>query len=102
VGPDNYRLEYGRYIGAARWDTHVYSNNLGLEILTGSGVLGLAAFISLIIVIPWRFDADSISIGIFLFHGMVDVFLMTTPIYFAFWLLLGSHADGQTIGRFPV
>jgi hypothetical protein len=98
VGPDNYRLEYGRYIGAARWDTHVYSNNLGLEILTGSGVLGFAAFIWLLIAIPWRFDADSISIGIFLFHGMVDVFLMTTPIYFAFWLLLGSHADGQTIG----
>ena len=43
VGPDNDRLQYGKYLGARRWDTHVYSNNLYLEILTGSGILGLEA-----------------------------------------------------------
>src|SRR5262249_13805552 len=47
IGPDNFRLEYGTYIGATRWDTHVYSNNLYLELLTGSGIIGLAAFLSL-------------------------------------------------------
>ena len=91
VGPDNYRLEYGKYIGATRWDTHVYSNNLFLEIVTGSGFLGLAAFLWFLIAVPWRFDAESISISIFMIHGLVDVFLMTTPIYFGFWLLLGTH-----------
>ena len=48
VGPDNYRLEYGKYVGATRWDTHVYSNNLILELLTGSGILGLAGFVLLL------------------------------------------------------
>ena len=91
VGPDNYRLLYGKYIGATRWDTHVYSNNLFLEILTGSGLLGLAAFIWFLIAIHWRLDGESISIAIFLIHGLVDVFLMTTPIYFGFWLLVGNH-----------
>jgi hypothetical protein len=26
-----------------------------------------------------------------LIHGLVDVFLMTTPIYFCFWILLGMR-----------
>jgi hypothetical protein len=91
IGPDNYRLEYGKYIGATRWDTHLYSNNLFLEILTGSGILGFAAFIWFLMAIPWRFDGESLGIAIFLIHGLVDVFLMTTPVYFAFWLLLGTR-----------
>jgi O-antigen ligase len=91
TGPDNYRLEYGKYIGAKSWDTRVYSNNLFLEILTGSGVLGLAAFLWFLIAIPRRFDRELLSVGIFLVHGLVDVFLMATPIYFAFWSLLGTH-----------
>src|SRR5262249_33003406 len=45
VGPDNYRLEYGKYLGVTRWDTRIYSNNLYLEILTGSGILGLTSFL---------------------------------------------------------
>jgi hypothetical protein len=93
VGPDNYRLEYGKYLDAVRWDTHVYSNNLYLEILTGSGVLGLMAFLLLLASRRWGSDAASLSIGIFLVHGVVDVFLMTTPIYFAFWMLLGWRAN---------
>jgi hypothetical protein len=93
IGPDNYRLEYGKYLGAARWNTHVYSNNLFLEILTGSGILGLAAFAWLLTAYPWRFDGGHLSIGIFLIHGFVDVFLMTTPIYFAFWFLLGTQSE---------
>jgi hypothetical protein len=94
-GPDNFRLEYGKYIGAVRWDTKVYSNNLFLEILAGSGILGLAAFVWLILRLRWQFTASSIALAIFLLHGLVDVFLMTTPIYFAFWLLLGTRATAD-------
>jgi hypothetical protein len=93
AGPDNYRLEYGKYLDAVRWDTHVYSNNLYWEILTGSGVLGLLAFLLLLASRRWGSDAASLSTGIFLVHGVVDVFLMTTPIYFAFWMLLGWRAN---------
>jgi O-antigen ligase len=88
VGPDNFRLLYGRYLGATRWDTRIYSNNLYLELLTGSGFLGLVAFAWVIAVRRWNRSAASLAIAVFLIHGILDVFLMTTPIYFAFWILL--------------
>jgi len=31
----------------------------------------------------------SLGAAVFLLHGLVDVFLMTTPIYFGFWILMG-------------
>jgi len=93
VGPDNFRLEYGKYLGASRWDTHIYSNNLYLELLTGSGLVGLAAFGFLMSSIRWRLDPPCLAVAIFLIHGLVDVFLMTTPIYFGFWLLLGMREE---------
>jgi hypothetical protein len=39
----------------------------------------------------WRSDAASLGAGVFLVHGVVDVFLMTTPVYFAFWMFLGME-----------
>lgn len=91
IGPDNYRLEYGKYLGATRWDTRIYSNNLYLEILTGSGIAGLAAFLLMLAVRAWRADGASLGVGVFLIHGVVDVFLMATPIYFAFWMFFGME-----------
>jgi len=93
VGPDNYRLQYGKYLGVSRWDTKIYSNNLYLELLTGSGILGLAAFGFVIAARRWTADPPSISVAIFLVHGIVDVFLMTTPIYMAFWISVGAVCD---------
>ena len=90
VGPDNFRLQYGKYLGASRWDTHIYANSLYLELLSGSGVVGLAAFGFLIFSIRWRAQPVCLAIAVFLVHGLVDVFLMTTPIYFAFWILAGT------------
>jgi len=37
----------------------------------------------------WSAAVAPIASGIFLIHGFVDAFLMTTPIYFGFWILLG-------------
>ena len=90
VGPDNYRLEYGKYLGASHWDTRIYSNNLYLEILTGSGILGVAAFGLVMLSVRWRLEPACLSIAVFFVHGLVDVFLMATPIYFAFWILMGN------------
>jgi hypothetical protein len=90
IGPDNFRLEYGRYLGAARWDNNIYTNNLYLEVLTGTGVLGLALFLLMLVSIPWRLEPASMAIAIFLVHGLADVFIMATPIYFAFWILAGN------------
>jgi hypothetical protein len=90
VGPDNYRLLYGRFLGLTAWNTKTYSNSLYLELLTGSGILGLAAFVFILVSIPRSGAAPYLmAVAIFLIHGFVDVFLMTTPIYFSFWILLG-------------
>ena len=98
VGPDNYRLEYGRYLGAERWDTNIYSNNLYLELLTGSGILGLAAFVLMLARVRWSVGPATLALAIFLIHGLVDVFLMTTPIYFAFWISLAMSARDERLG----
>ena len=93
VGPDNFRLLYGRQYGANRWDTKIRANSLYLELLSGSGLVGLAAFCVMMAVVRWKPNASSIGLGIFLMHGVMDTFLMTTPIYFAFWILLGQSED---------
>ena len=90
VGPDNFRLEYGKYLKASRWDTDVHANNLYLELLTGSGFLGLAAFGLMLAARRWDLTPPSLATAIFLVHGLVDYFLMTTPLYFAFWVTLGN------------
>ena len=90
VGPDNFRLMYGRALSFSSWDTNIRSNSLYLELLVGSGVLGLLTFILMILSIPRRLNAATLAIFVFLVHGLVDVFLMTTPIYFAFWILIGQ------------
>jgi len=92
VGPDNFRLEYGKYLNASRWNTDIHSNNLYLELLTGSGFLGLAAFGFMLAARHWDFNAPSLAAAIFLVHGIVDYFFMTTPLYFAFWIVFGTRA----------
>jgi hypothetical protein len=101
VGPDNYRLLYGRYLDYPRWDTNIRANSLYLEIAATTGLAGLAAFLILLASIPWRRSPVSIALGIFLLHGLVDVFLMTTPIYFAFWCLAGLTQDHESVAGPP-
>jgi O-antigen ligase len=92
VGPDNYRLLYGRFLGLPHWNTNIYSNNLYLEILSGSGILGLIAFgVILLAAAPSKPTACALGAAVFLVHGFLDVFLMATPIYFSFWTLLGAR-----------
>ena len=55
----------------------------------------------MILSMPRRLNAATLSILVFLVHGLVDFFLMTTPIYFAFWILLGQ-ADKAGIDGKPV
>jgi hypothetical protein len=114
-GPDNFRLLKWRYMENPIWGETILANNLYLEILSGSGILGLASFLWLL----WEFvhtlaakvasarsssDWSAAYFGVaylsaFLLHGFVDYFLKFTPTFLLFWLVLGMLCDGRRGGR---
>lgn len=100
-GPDAYRLTYGRFLGLAEWDHRVYANNLWLELLATTGVLGTGAFLALLGVVGRRVwqvvragDAMGLAavagLAVFLAHGLVDYFLACTVGYVPFWAFVGT------------
>ena len=96
-GPDSFRLLYGAALGYKRWDTNIRANSLYLELLTGCGILGLLTFGATVAAVRWSVQPAALAAAAFLAHGVVDSFLMTTPIYFAFWILVGTvHRRNET------
>jgi hypothetical protein len=106
LGPDSYRLAYGRYLGLAKWDHRVYANNLALELLATTGLLGLAAFAWVTTVVaskglgalrgPAGNAASRAALAValaalaaFFAHGTVDYFLEFTVVYAVFWACSG-------------
>jgi O-Antigen ligase len=104
IGPDNFRLAYGTYVGLPRWDTRVHANSLYLEVLAGAGVPGLAALLWLIaaagraIVRRWQATplplatASAAAFAVWATvagHGLVDTFLAFTPTYVVFAVAAG-------------
>src|SRR5581483_10184694 len=100
VGPDNFRLSYGRYAGIATPDTRTHSNNMYLEVLAGTGIAG--AFV--LAWLAWAargFVFANIGIACAIVaiavHGMVDSFLSFAPTYILFAMTLGlavvTHED---------
>jgi hypothetical protein len=104
VGPDNFRWSYGPYARVPDPDHRVTSNNTYLEVLTGTGVLGLAAFLWL----AWRIlgacrdvgrraaaGAWALHAGVaaalvaVALHGLLDSFLTLTPTYLTMSLVVG-------------
>ncbi len=111
-GPDSFRLLKSRHMDFPTWDETILANNLCLEILSGSGILGLGSLLWLL----WEFGrvlaaklmlacspAEQISayfgamyFAAFILHGLVDYFLKFTPTFLLFWLLLGMLcAEGR-------
>jgi len=104
IGPDNFRLSYGPYAGIEHADPRVHSNSMYLEVLAGTGIVGLAAFLWLC----WRAQAtirrelarmtssmSSLYAGVaaavlaIALHGFLDSFLTFTPTYLLISLTLG-------------
>lgn len=107
VGPDNFRLTYGPYVGQASPDPRVHSNSMYFEWLAGAGLVGLLVFGWLL----WRAEhitrvtrawlpqhTSSLYSGVtaagiaVLVHGALDSFLTFTPTYVAIALMLGLVA----------
>jgi hypothetical protein len=109
LGPDNFRHFYGAELGLEGWDERIQANNVYLEILADLGVLGLAAFVWLVVgplinlARDWKSCLISLgialAIGAFLVHGLLDSFLAFTPTALLLWLLLGLAQKPQVSGR---
>jgi hypothetical protein len=110
VGPDNFRLVYGGYLGLANTDERTHSNNMYIEMLAGGGLLVAGAFgwlawrsaacaIGLAAIPPGAGGAGAalalglsaalVAIGV---HASVDSFLSFAPTYVLFGLTLGCAA----------
>jgi O-antigen ligase len=102
VGPDNFRLLYGRYAGLANADTRVHSNNLYLEVLVSGGLIA-----GLVLVwIGWRLAAVTwhtlaplavhpaapgiaAALAALAVHGLFDAFLAFTATYILTAITIG-------------
>jgi hypothetical protein len=109
VGPDNFRLDYGEYAGIANADPRVHSNNMYLEVIAGTGILGGLAFLWLgwrafgrILSLCVHGDA-AIAAGIaaaglaIAAHGLVDAFLGFTATYVLIAITLGLVVCSSTM-----
>lgn len=110
VGPGAYRRVYGAELGLSRWDTQIHANDLYLELAATTGLLGLMAFLATVassvghgvrglldaghggraarrpgLLIVGTFAATAAALG----HGILDHFLVFTPMAILFWVPLG-------------
>jgi hypothetical protein len=106
VGPDNFRWLHGAHAGLEQADTRVHANNLYIEWLVDTGLVGFAAFLWLTWALG-RAAYDSLvddkgaannpvwqvavvaSLVAWFAHGAMDFFYEFTPTYVAFALLCG-------------
>ena len=109
IGPGGYRMVYGAELGMTRWDTRVHANNLALELTATTGILGVSAFLAVVLLaarqalrglrpprpglgpsLPAALIAGSVAATAAAFgHGLVDHFLVFAPMAILFWVLLG-------------
>lgn len=104
VGPDNFRLLYGQYLGYDSWYLGNHANNLYLELLATTGLIGFLAFISFVLTLAHSFwkqyrrlkpSSNLLVLGLggsllaFFVHGMLDYFLPFLPTLGLFWMSAG-------------
>lgn len=120
VGPDNFRQMYGHYAGVSRWNTAIHANNLYLEWLADTGVLGFGAFLWFLWALVrrlrrllssgyeqpraemvWRLGLATALIAWFV-HGVFDYFYEFLPTAIPFWLITGLAVRNfqQEAGRY--
>lgn len=108
VGPDNFRLLYGGYSNLPYADPRVHSNNMYVELMAGTGLVGLAALLWLGVrsaratFIAARSDALGAGIAAACLacgvHGLVDSFLSFTGTYIVIAVVFGlATASAQDV-----
>jgi hypothetical protein len=99
VGPDNYRLLYGRYSTIKEADPRVHSNSMYFEVLAGAGLIGAAALLGLGLALgraimacaegPPPAPAIAAACAAIAVHGLADSFLSFTGTYILIAVALG-------------
>jgi hypothetical protein len=107
VGSDNFRWLYGARAGRAPGDTRIYANNLLLEALATTGLLGaLALLATLVVSLHWSWRAARRTgaaearmattlvglLTVVAVHGMVDYVLAFTGHYILLGFVVGAAA----------
>jgi hypothetical protein len=111
VGPDNFRLLYGRYGAIPNADPQMHSNNMYIEVLAGGGLVAGMALVwfgwQTILLVAGLLrralvEEDTTAAGlaaaivVIACHGLVDSFLSFTATYVLFAIALGlavAHND---------
>ncbi|MEQ1909409.1 MAG: O-antigen ligase family protein [Vicinamibacterales bacterium] len=99
VGPDNFRLLYGRYATLRTADPRIHSNNMYVEVLAGTGLVGFASFLWLGLrsaramlhaarthALGYGIAAACLACAV---HGLVDSFLSFTGTYILIAVVFG-------------
>ncbi len=102
-GPNNFRHLYGHYLGLHEWDQRIHANNLYLEILADTGLMGVFSFAWFVVAVARRLRPSVLarnrpglrlwSVGLgaaflaLLTHGFLDYFFEFHAISLLFWVL---------------
>jgi hypothetical protein len=108
VGPNGYRLTYGRYEQPPQssWDTRIYANSLPLEVGADLGLAGLVLFLAFLLSAAGPAFVRSLrdgrteiwpaailaALAVLLAHGAVDYLLGSRAVLLLFWITLGLIA----------
>lgn len=106
VGPDNFRLLYGHYASLRTADPRIHSNNMYVELVAGTGLVGFAALLWLGLrsarAMHHAARAHALGYGIAAaclacaVHGLVDSFLSFTGTYILIAVVFGlASASAQ-------
>lgn len=114
AGLSGFETRLGPYWNATHTDRFIYPHNIVLNFWAATGLLGLAAFVWLLVAafrvsrrgwrssdLPWQ----AIHLGVFLalvgivIHGLVDVPYFKNDLSLEFWALLGISWAGLRWGR---
>lgn len=102
IGLDNFRLTYGLFLDAAAWDKTIHTNNWYIETLVSLGVIGGLPFLAWLGLLGidllqqlrrpqvtiWQVGVAA-GLLAYLFHGLLDYFLMFNATAILFWILVG-------------